>query len=144
MAGGGGDDGTDVLEAEETGARARDDSADDLTVERPRRPTHPPLAREPQKISKCAFCRKDHKKVRTSWVGSGLWELTKHDCQCVRQSDDVKCERCQKLKYSCFGGLETALSSSPRRALSRKKCQDCREAKQKVFQPPSPSLIMLI
>ena len=48
----------------------------------------------------------------------------------------MKCERCEKLNYSCFGGLETAISSSPRRALSRKKCQDCREAKQKVFVDP--------
>jgi hypothetical protein len=64
MAGDGDDDGYESLEVEESEAGRRDASTGDLPVERPRRPTHPPQGRDQQKISKCAFCKKDHKKVR--------------------------------------------------------------------------------
>jgi hypothetical protein len=56
------EDGPNGLEVEQTGPGHRGGNFSDLNMERPRRPT-----REPQKISKCAFCRKDHKKVRISW-----------------------------------------------------------------------------
>jgi hypothetical protein len=66
-----GEDGPNGLEVERAGAGRRDGNFSDLNMERPRRPTRPPLATEPQKISKCAFCRKDHKKVRFSWDRDG-------------------------------------------------------------------------
>jgi hypothetical protein len=57
-----------------------------------------------------------------------------HSFQCVRTSDDAKCERCMNLNYGCFGGLEAATSSSPKRVFNRKKCNYCRAAKQKVIR----------
>ena len=65
------EDGPNGLEVEQTGAGRQDGNFSDLHMERPRRPTRPAPAREPQKISKCAFCRKDHKKVRISWDRDG-------------------------------------------------------------------------
>ena len=56
-----------------------------------------------------------------------------HSLQCVRTSDDAKCERCMNLNYGCFGGLEAAISSSPKRVFNRKKCNYCRALKQKVI-----------
>jgi hypothetical protein len=53
--------------------------------------------------------------------------------QCVRTSDTAKCERCTGLAYPCFGAISSAISSSPKRVLNRRKCDYCRDAKQKVI-----------
>lgn len=84
-----------------------------------------------QKLSNCAFCRRDHKKVKTP--ESRFWLLMNDEFQCIRKSENEKCVRCANLNYSCFGGLETALAGGSKRSLNRNKCDYCRDAKQKVI-----------
>lgn len=100
-----------------------------IDVDGPQSPIQSIQAGRPQKTTKCAYCRRDHKKVKP--LGPLLWLLTMHSFQCVRTSDDAKCERCMNLNYGCF---EAAVSSSPKRVFNRKKCDYCREAKQKVIR----------
>jgi hypothetical protein len=82
-----------------------------------------------RKTLKCAYCRKDHKGVSSSRCHDCLHLLT---TQCFRVDDSTKCDRCRKLGYPCFGGLDTAFLTSPKRMLQKNKCSQCREARVKV------------
>lgn len=105
---------SDRMEVEEPPPSVGDGRARDFTTHASssKSPIQPIQAGRPIKTSKCAFCRKDHKK-------------------CVRTSDSEKCERCKNLNYTCFGALEAAVANSPKRSLNYIKCNFCREAKQK-------------
>ncbi|RDW58760.1 hypothetical protein BP6252_13236 [Coleophoma cylindrospora] len=76
-----------------------------------------------RRIPKCGYCRRDHKK-------------------CERATETAKCERCKDLGYGCFGGLESAISHSPKRCEPTNRkwpaiCNRCRERGLPCSEPSS-------